>query len=113
MNSRMIHVNHIAEARCWSAVRVRPIRRRRGLHEVWDGSAVAVSGSRVCVTRAATFLPMTDTALPSVQEDLAPRWLLLLHQLPIEPAYIRVKVRRRLARLGAVPVKNSVYALPS
>ena len=41
-----------------------------------------------------------------------PRWLLLIHQLPPKPDYIRVKVRRRLQKLGAVPLKNSVYALP-
>jgi hypothetical protein len=40
------------------------------------------------------------------------RWLLLIHQLPGKPDYLRVKVRRRLARLGAVPLKNSVYVLP-
>lgn len=38
--------------------------------------------------------------------------MLLIHQLPPEPAYIRVKVRRRLQRLGALPLKNSVYVLP-
>jgi hypothetical protein len=40
------------------------------------------------------------------------RWLLLIHQLPAKPAYARVKVWRRLKGLGAVAVKNSVYALP-
>jgi hypothetical protein len=40
------------------------------------------------------------------------RWLLLIHHLPAKPDYLRVKVRRRLARLGAVPLKNSVYVLP-
>ena len=39
-------------------------------------------------------------------------WLLLLHQLPAKPAYARVKLWRRLQALGAVAVKNSVYALP-
>src|SRR5206468_8811420 len=43
----------------------------------------------------------------------ADRWLLLIHQLPAKPAYLRVKVWRRLQALGAVPVKNSVYALPA
>lgn len=42
----------------------------------------------------------------------AGRWLLLIHQIPPEPAYVRVKTGRRLARLGAVPLKNSVYVLP-
>ena len=40
------------------------------------------------------------------------RWLLLIHQLPPKPNYFRVKVWRRLQRLGAVAIKNSVYALP-
>lgn len=42
-----------------------------------------------------------------------PRWLLLIHQLPAKPAYARVKVWRRLQALGAVTVKNAVYALPA
>ena len=40
-------------------------------------------------------------------------WLLLVHQLPAKPAYLRVKVWRRLQGLGAVTLKNSVYALPA
>ena len=46
-------------------------------------------------------------------EDLANRWLLLIHQLPPKPRYLRVKVWRRLQALGAVPIKNSVYVLPN
>lgn len=45
--------------------------------------------------------------------SLAARWLLLIHQLPAKPAYLRVKVWRRLQALGAVTVKASVYALPA
>ena len=46
--------------------------------------------------------------------DVIPRsWLLLIHQLPPEPAYLRVKVWRQLQSLGAVSLKNSVYVLPS
>src|ERR1700751_13477 len=44
---------------------------------------------------------------------LPERWLLLIHQLPAKPAYLRVKVWRRLQALGAVAVKNAVYALPA
>jgi hypothetical protein len=44
--------------------------------------------------------------------EASPRWLLLIHQIPPKPAYLRVKVGRRLQGLGAVPVKNSVYVLP-
>jgi len=41
------------------------------------------------------------------------RWLMLVHQLPPKPAYLRVKIWRRLQGLGAVSVKNSVYVLPA
>jgi hypothetical protein len=41
-----------------------------------------------------------------------PGWLLLIHQIPPKPNYLRVKVWRRLQGLGAVAVKNSVYVLP-
>ena len=40
------------------------------------------------------------------------RWLMLIHQLPPKPDYFRVKIWRRLQALGAVAIKNSVYALP-
>jgi hypothetical protein len=40
-------------------------------------------------------------------------WLMLIHQLPPTPAYLRVKIRRRLRRLGAVPIKSTVYVLPA
>lgn len=41
------------------------------------------------------------------------RWLLLMHQIPPKPDYFRVKIWRRLTRLGAVAMKNSVYILPN
>src|SRR5947209_9328236 len=44
---------------------------------------------------------------------LAHSWLLLIHQLPAKPAYFRVKIWRRLQGIGAVAVKNAVYALPA
>ena len=47
-----------------------------------------------------------------MSERPEPRWLLLLHQIPKKPDYLRVKVWRRLQRLGAVSIKNAVYALP-
>src|SRR5215472_6225083 len=45
--------------------------------------------------------------------ESASRWLLLIHQLPAKPAYVRVKLWRRLQELGAVAIKNAVYALPA
>jgi hypothetical protein len=38
--------------------------------------------------------------------------MLLIHQIPPSPAYLRVKIGRHLARIGAVAIKNSVYVLP-
>lgn len=40
------------------------------------------------------------------------RWYLLIHQLPPKPLYLRAKIRQRLAKVGAVALKNSVYVLP-
>lgn len=47
-----------------------------------------------------------------MHEPTEGRWLLLIHQIPPKPNYFRVKIWRRLQRLGAVAVKNSVYILP-
>jgi hypothetical protein len=40
------------------------------------------------------------------------KWLLLIHQLPPKPNALRVKIWRRLQQVGAVAIKQSVYALP-
>jgi hypothetical protein len=53
---------------------------------------------------------MNDSA---VTVKVSFKWLLLIHQIPPKPDYFRVKVRRRLQRVGAVALKNSVYVLPS
>jgi hypothetical protein len=50
---------------------------------------------------------------PPPELAAAGRWLLLIHQIPPKPDYFRVKVRRRLQRLGAVALKSSVYVLPN
>jgi hypothetical protein len=42
----------------------------------------------------------------------ARRWYLLIHQLPPKPLYLRAKIRQRLAKVGAVALKNAVYVLP-
>jgi hypothetical protein len=39
-------------------------------------------------------------------------WLLLVHAIPPKPDYLRAKVGKRLARAGAIALKNSVYVLP-
>jgi hypothetical protein len=40
------------------------------------------------------------------------RWLLLIHNVPPRPLYLRAKIRQRLAQVGAIPLKSSVYVLP-
>src|SRR3989440_2804413 len=39
-------------------------------------------------------------------------WILLIHQLPPKPTNLRVRIWRKLQKLGAVAIKNSVYVLP-
>ncbi|HLN98325.1 MAG TPA: chromate resistance protein ChrB domain-containing protein [Pyrinomonadaceae bacterium] len=40
-------------------------------------------------------------------------WVLLIHQLPPRPTNLRVRIWRKLQKLGAVAIKNSVYVLPA
>jgi hypothetical protein len=40
-------------------------------------------------------------------------WMLLIHQLPPKPTNLRVRIWRKLQKLGAVAIKNSVYVLPA
>lgn len=44
--------------------------------------------------------------------DAPTHWYLLIHQLPPKPAYLRAKIGHRLARVGGIALKNSVYVLP-
>ena len=46
---------------------------------------------------------------PSVEAG----WLLLIAQLPAKPDYHRVKLRRRIQRIGAVALRGAVYVLPN
>jgi hypothetical protein len=58
---------------------------------------------------------MNDTNVSKRQEVVpdAGRWLLLIAQLPPKPDYLRVKLRRRVQRIGAIAVRSSVFALPN
>lgn len=51
---------------------------------------------------------MTTKSKSSGQE-----WILLIHQLPPRPTNLRVRIWRKLQKLGAVAIKNSVYVLPA
>src|SRR5919197_4018965 len=46
------------------------------------------------------------------QSQVKQEWILLIHQLPPKPTNLRVRTWRKLQRLGAVSIKNSVYVLP-
>ena len=50
-------------------------------------------------------------AVPAAQQA-ARRWLLFVHQLPPKASNLRVRTWRRLQQLGAIPIKQAVYALP-
>ena len=56
---------------------------------------------------------MNDAAEAEAQSPPGRRWLLFIHQLPPKPDYLRVKTRRRLRRIGAALIKQTVYALPA
>ena len=51
--------------------------------------------------------------MPDVSSPEPRDWLLLIPQLPSKPAYLRVRVWRRLQAMGAAPLKNAVHALPA
>jgi hypothetical protein len=40
-------------------------------------------------------------------------WYVLIHEIPARPLYLRIKIRRRLLGLGAVPLKDAVYVAPA
>jgi hypothetical protein len=61
-----------------------------------------------CNTR---YSPLSVTK--SMSTDQLSDWVLLIHQLPPRPTNLRVRIWRKLQKLGAVAIKNSVYVLPS
>jgi hypothetical protein len=54
-----------------------------------------------------------DASIEARAQGRRRAWLLFIHRLPPKPDYLRVKVARRLRKLGAVAVKQTVYALPA
>jgi hypothetical protein len=51
--------------------------------------------------------------MTKTKHAIAPDWILLIHQLPPQPTNLRVRIWRKLQKLGAVAIKNSVYVLPA
>lgn len=56
--------------------------------------------------------PEPKTIAPPTTQRAARRWLLFVHQLPPKGSNLRVRTWRRLQQLGAIPIKQAVYALP-
>ncbi len=58
--------------------------------------------------------PVTlSITLSKQQNPKSQEWVLLIHQLPPRPTNLRVRIWRKLQKLGAVAIKNSVYVLPA
>src|SRR5262245_10743017 len=53
-----------------------------------------------------------DRSLVATTAPSRRRWLLFVHQLPSQPSNLRVTTWRRLQQIGALPLKQAVYALP-
>ena len=58
---------------------------------------------------------MSNTNESSAQDNPSfdGRWLVLIAQLPAKPDYVRVKLRRRIQRVGALSLRGAVYVLPN
>ena len=54
----------------------------------------------------------TNDSIPQAS-DSESGWLLLIAQLPPKPDYLRVKLRRRIQRIGAMALRGAVYVLPN
>ena len=59
------------------------------------------------------FAPSRHPNEPLLQVMESSKWLMLVHQIPPDPSYLRVKVRRRLHRIGSISLKSTVYVLPN
>jgi len=60
-----------------------------------------------------TLVTLRITLPRTVTQKQSHNWILLVHQLPARPTNLRVRIWRKLQKLGAVAIKNSVYVLPA
>lgn len=58
-------------------------------------------------------MPVNVTLVTLSLTLLMHEWVLLIHLLPAKPTNLRVRIWRKLQKLGAVAIKNSVYVLPA
>src|SRR5512146_1054371 len=55
----------------------------------------------------------TSESLMQEHTEFAGRWLVFIAQVPPKPDYLRVKLRRRVQRIGALSLRGAVYVLPN
>lgn len=75
-------------------------------HNIIEIPAIILPIEVTVVTILYTVTPIMKYTQPKQE------WILLIHQLPPKPTSLRVRTWRKLQRLGAVAIKNSVYVLP-
>jgi hypothetical protein len=74
-----------------------------------DSSMGLLEGRQKAVMAASS--PNPDRRTASQASASAHRWLLFVHQLPAHPSNLRVRTWRRLQQVGALAVKQALYAL--
>jgi hypothetical protein len=57
--------------------------------------------------------PVVTPKMVKPRQKVGQEWILLIHQLAPKPTNLRVRIWRKLQKLGAVAIKNSVYVLPA
>lgn len=77
------------------------IRRQKAKEPLSERSKQTLTDDTAVIYHLSRMVDLTDSP-----------WLLLIHQIPQQPPYLRVKVWRRLQRIGSIAIKNSVYVLP-
>jgi len=55
----------------------------------------------------------TPESITQEHTEFAGRWLVFIAQVPPKPDYLRVKLRRRVQRIGALSLRGAVYVLPN
>jgi hypothetical protein len=75
------------------------------------GQCIVASTTKQRLHLHGNVTPVTLRA--TLSKQLNHTWILLVHQLPARPTNLRVRIWRKLQKLGAVAIKNSVYVLPA
>ncbi len=81
---------------------------------IYESQPLCTGIMSACVLHCNVTLVTLRATLPSKSVNTTDHdWILLIHQLPARPTNLRVRIWRKLQKLGAVAIKNSVYVLPA